>query len=359
MSSPNRNERARIYVTEQIERAREKSESDFLSLPNYKEISSVLTSLIDTKSKGFRGVVATALTGVHLDPNFDPLNNFYDCNPRSIFENGIFFAFQGQIPCGKSDPLNVAKNQYVLNEEWAAGKRPESAALAVVHFLKAVMNSPSNRETLIDFYFFRLVEYAEKVKAIDINVPDNNKVSQQELGHRLSEFTYKYPESGTIPQYVVSLLFKAVYEKSSFVVVGGEESVFGTNTTSKKAADIWVEEDGKPVNLYEITVKKIDVKRLSDSLHALNDMGMLDSNIHFICRLPEDTSTLGELMDGTYNYKGKLFNFIDLKSFILTLVAILTTEQLESIISELTSFIENIERPISTKEGWNIIFNGS
>lgn len=359
MSSSHRNERAKTYVTEQIEKASKKSESDFLSLPNYSEISLLLTSLIDTKSKGFRGVVATALTGIHLDPNFDPLNNFYACNPRSIFENGIFFAFQGRIPCGKSDPLNVAKNQYVLNEDWAAGKRPEAAALAVVNFLKAVMDSPNNREALINFYFFRLVEYAEKVKAIAIKVPDNNNISQQEVGHRLAEFTYKYPESGTIPQYVVSLLFKAIYEKSSFVVVGGEESVFGTNTTSKKAADIWVEEDGKPVNLYEITVKKIDIKRLDDSLHALNDVNMLDSNIHFICRLPEDTSALGKLMNGTYNYKGKLFNFIDLRSFILTLVALLTTEQLGTIIDELTSFIENIERPISTKDGWNSVFNDS
>lgn len=357
MSSPNRNERAKIYVTEQIQRARKKNESDFLSLPNYKEVSLLLTSLIDTTSKGFRGVVATALTGLYLDPNFDPLNNFYACNPRSIFENGIFFAFQGQIPCGKSDPLNVAKNQYVLNGEWAAGKRPESAALAVVHFLKAVMDSPKNRATLIDFYFFRLVEYAEKVKAIDINVPDNDKISQQEIGHRLADFMYKYPESGTTPQYVVSLLFKAIYEKSSFTVVGGEESVFGTNTTSKKAADIWIEEDGKPVNLYEITVKKVDDKRLNDSLHALHDMNMVDSNIHFICRLPQDTSTLGELTEGTYNYKGKAFNFIDLRSFTLTLVAMLTTEQLGAIIDELASFIENIERPISTKNGWNSIFN--
>jgi hypothetical protein len=356
-SSSHRNERAKSYVTEQIEKARQNNESDFSSLPNYDEISLLLTSLIDTKSKGFRGVVATALTGMYLDSNFDPLNNFYACNPRSIFENGIFFAFQGQIPCGKSDPLNVAKNQYVLNEDWAAGKRPESAALAVVHFLEAVVNNPNHRETLINFYFFRLVEYAEKVKAIDIKIPDSNSLAQQEIGHRLAEFIYRYPESGTTPQYVVSLLFKAIYAKSLFTVVGGEESVFGTNTTSKKAADIWVEEDSKPVNLYEVTVKKIDVKRLDDSLHALNDMNMIGSNIHFICRLPEDVTTLGELAEGTYNYKGKVFNFIDLRSFILTLVALLTTQQLENIIDKLTSFIESVERPISTKNGWNSVFN--
>lgn len=356
-SSFQRNERAKAYVSAQLRKAENSNESDFTNLPNYSEISLLLTSLIDTTSKGFRGIVATALTGLHLDPDFDPLNDFYACKPRSIFENGIFFAFQGKVPCGKSDPLNVAKNQGVLNEAWARGKRPESAALAVVHFLKEVMEDSENRIKLIDFYFFRLVAYARKVKAIDINIPDSDALSQQEIGHRLADFMYSYPESGTTPQYIVSLLLKAIYEKSSFDVIGGDESVFGTNTTSKKAADIWVEENSKPVNLYEITVKTIDKKRLDDSLNALHDMDMLHSNIHFICRLPQDTSKLGELTAGTYKYKGKAFNFIDLRSFVLTLVAMLTTEQLGDIIAELASFIENIERPISTKDGWNDIFN--
>lgn len=357
-----RNERAKLYITNKLTLASTKEEKHFITLSKYDEISVVLRNLIETNPKGFKGLVATALTGMHIDSSYDPINDFYGCSPRSIFEQGIFFAFQDykdKIPSGKSDPLNVAKTATKLDRNWAKGRRPETAALAVVDFLEEIVSNTNERDLLIDFYFFRLLQHAKSVAAISITVPESDDLSQQEIGHRLVQFMYRYPESGTTPQYVVSLLFKAIYEKSSFTVVGGEESVFGTNTTSKKAADIWVEEDGKPVNLYEITVKKVDVKRLDDSLHALHEMNMLDSNIHFICRLPQDTSTLGELTAGTYNYKGKTFNFIDLRSFVLTLVAILTTEQLGSIIDELASFIAKIERPISTKSGWNNIFDAS
>ena len=355
-----RNEQAKKYITDKLTIASEKKESDFVNLTKYSAVSVILKSLIDTKPRGFKGIVATALTGMHIDENYDPIDNFYGCNPRSIFEQGIYFAFQdfqNPIPSGKSDPLNVAKNATKLDVVWAKGKRPESAAMAVVDFLQEIVSNTVERDLLIDFYFFRLLCHAKSIAAISITVPESSTLSQQEIGHRLADFIYEYPESGTTPQYVVSLLFKAIYEKSLFTVVGGEESVFGTNTTSKKAADIWVEEDSKPVNLYEITVKKIDIKRINDSLHALNDMDMLDSNIHFICRLPQDTSSLGDLTAGTYNYKGKTFNFIDLRSFVLTLVAILTTEQLEAIMNELASFIESTERHISTKNGWNNIFD--
>lgn len=357
MSKTERNESARLYITNCLEKAKTHNESTFQKINKYQERSQLLNDLIDVKAMGFRGVVATALTGLHINPQFDPLNDFYSCNPRSIFEQGIFYAYEGLIPCGKSDPLNVAKNQYVLDAAWASGKRPQSAAIAAVRFLEAIMaSSGKERQVLIDFYFYRLLKYAEKVKAITIKVPNSDELSQQEIGYRFANFSYKFPESGTIPQYMVGLLLKALYGQSALIVEGGDESVFGTNTTSKKPADIWIEQDGIPINLYEVTVKKVDAKRLDDSLQALNNMKMLDKHIHFICRLPEDIASLTSVTDGTLNYKGKKFNFIDLRNFILSLVSMLTLEQLTAIISDLTSFMKRIDRPITTKDGWNSIF---
>lgn len=356
MSKTERNDAARQFIVDRLDIAKVRNEVDFQGLDNYLELSQTLSDLIEVKAMGFRGVVATALTGLHLNPSFDPLNDFYSCNPRSIFENGIFYAYEGIIPCGKSDPLNVAKNQYTLDDGWASGKRPQKAAQAAVHYLRAVVSADSEQDLLVDFYFYRLWQYAERVKAIVIEVPNSEDLSQQEIGYRLADFTYRFPESGTIPQYVVSLLLKAAYSESNLTVEGGDESVFGTNTTSKKPADIWIEDTGIPINLYEITVKKVDVKRLDDCLQSLNSLDILDKSIHFICRLPEDTNTLDSFTNGTFNYKGKSFNFIDLQSFILSLVALLTSEQLKLIIDELASFIKKVDRPISTKDGWNSIF---
>ena len=67
---------------------------------------------------------------------------------------------------------------------------------------------------------------------------------------------------------LVGKIIKAVFSSSSFVVFGDEESVFGTNTTSKKSADVWIKKDNEVVFLFEITLKKIDFKRLDDRVIA-------------------------------------------------------------------------------------------
>lgn len=357
MNKVNRNEVARQFIIEQLDRAETKSESDFEKLSEYEYLSQILVDLIEVRSMGFRGVVATALTGLHLDPDFDPLKNFYACHPRSIFENGIFYAYQGRIPCGKSDPLNVAKNQNELDYKWAKGKRPQESAEAVVNFLSLFMSAKDSEKELIrDFYFYRLLKYSKKVTEIRITTPNDNELSSQELAHRLVEFVYKYPESGTIPQYITSLLLKYIYSSTEIEVKGGDESVFGTNTTSKKPADIWLEKSGNVINLYEITVKKVDFKRLDDSLQSLQSLNMENENIYFICRIPEDIITLSNVNDNTIYYKGKKFNFLDLKGFILSLITLLSKEQLKMVIDNAIIFINKIDRPISTKDGWNSIF---
>lgn len=78
--------------------------------------------------------------------------------PELFLRMVSFYALQeNDIPCGKSDPLNVAKNINRLNEDWAMGKRPAKAALAAVGFLRLILEADDRkRERLIDYFFFRL-----------------------------------------------------------------------------------------------------------------------------------------------------------------------------------------------------------
>jgi hypothetical protein len=353
-----RNKQAKDFITDKLNLVEKLTESNFKTISNFQQVKSILQDLIFVKAMGFRGIVATAITGKFIDPTFDPLNNFYSCHPRSIFEQGIFYAFEGRIPCGKSDPLNVAKNIYVLNDDWANGKRPQKAAKAAVKYLKLVEAASGNeQEQLINYFFFRLLEYATSVVNIGICLPTTQGLSNQIFGSKLKRFVLAYPESGTIPQLVVSILLNQIYEKSAIAVMGGDESVFGTNTTSKKPADIWLEYDNTPYNLFEITVKKVDNKRLDDCIQSLNSMGMLDKKISFICRMPDDISTLDNVTFGSLNYKGKTFDFVDIGSFITTISMLLSDKQIEAIMLKLTNFISKIDRPITTKNGWNKIFN--
>lgn len=358
MEITSRNEKAKNYITSKLDLVESLSESDFTDLSNYEVLKTTLNKLIFIKQKGFRGIVATAFAGKHINPNYDPLNDFYSCNPRSIFEQGIFYAFEGRVPCGKSDPLNVAKNAKVLDDEWANGRRPQTASQAAVDYLRFAEIAPEiEKEKVINYFFFKLSEYARSIKSIQITMPKQESLANQDLANKLLNFILKYPESGTTPQLIVSKLLKQVYRGSNIKVEGGDESVFGTNTTSKKPGDIWLEESEDPFNLFEVTVKKVDFKRLDDCIDSLHAVSMLDKQVTFICRVPEDVTTLN-LSDNSYiEYKGKVFNFVDIKNFIPSLIALLSAEDLAKMLSEIQDFVEMLERPVVTKNGWNSIFN--
>lgn len=134
MNVDQRNKFAAEFVSSKLDEAEGKDIGDFSGIKNFDKLQKILDDLIWINARGFRGIVLTAIVGLEIDSSYDPLSNFYSCNPRSIFEKGIYFALKGRVPSGKSDPLNVAKNTNNLNKDWATGKRPEKAALAVVFF---------------------------------------------------------------------------------------------------------------------------------------------------------------------------------------------------------------------------------
>lgn len=357
MGIAERNRAGEYYVNTRLVVAKTKTATDFPEFSPDSEIYQMLTDLIEVNAKGFRGVVVTALTGLHLNANYNPLNDFYACNPRSIFEGGIWYALQkNNIPCGKSDPLNVAKNANQLNEEWAQGRRPQSAAMAVVKFLRMVTQAGKMKKArLIDYFFFRLYSYAESVNSYQLIEVETFPESRQTLGYKLVGFTLKYPESGNLPQLLVAQLLTRVFSGSEISVMGGSESVFGTNTTSKKPADVWLEVKGEETNLYEITVKAVSKKRLDDSLDALSSTSHLNNSVTFICRLPQDVAEL-DVVSGSYVYKGKRFDFVDYESFCLSLCALLGDEELTVVLNAVAGFVQDMHTSMKTKAGWNEFF---
>lgn len=298
-----------------------------------------------------------------LDDQYDPLTNFYGCNPRAIFEHGIWYTLtQHNIPCGKSDPLNVAKNIQELNESWATGKRPESAAFAAVNFLRIIINSKSNKDRALleDYFYFKLVNYAKKISSIPVNEAIIDVISKQEIANKLCEFALQNPESGATPQLLIGKIVKALFSTSSLVVSGDEESVFGTNTTSKKPADIWIENGNETISLFEVTLKKIDLKRLDDCIGTLYTQGISGLPVTFICRLPEDISTIQKagIVGNSLIYKNKRFEFVDFSAFVTSCCALLTDEQIAQLASEIREFVMDVTTSIKTKDSWNGIFNG-
>jgi len=352
-----RNASAKSYVIKKLNDA-SKFQPNTAFLRSHSEADVYLKALVSTRANGFRGVVLTVIVGMYLDRNFNPTANFYDCNPRSIFEKGIYYALtESGIPCGKSDPLNVAKNAQQLDEAWAKGKRPESASNAVVSYISLLWknkNTPKFEE-LVNLFFLRLYEYGEFVKSQNINVSFSSESYNGTLiGHKLGNFVIDCAEGGALTQYVVGLLISKFrkFNPNYKSVEGFNESVFGTNTTGKKPADVWeVKNNGELGKLYEITVKVIDTKRLDDCIGSLSQQGLTDKEVIFICNLPMNVSTLN-VSENSINHNDFIFQFVDIKGFINSIFVTLDVSEQEEFISELQEFVFMSSRAVATKQYW-------
>jgi hypothetical protein len=353
------------YFTNIITKAKTTTEEDYRGLKNYEKAKDILDDLIPHKYDGFRGIVMTAIGGMHIDSAYNPLEDFYACNPRPIFEQGIYYVLEEfNIPTTKSPPLNVAKTVIKLDNNWAMGKKVNTqiAAFSAIKYIKLLLANKANQDIyqlLINFFFFRLEQHANSVRSIVITPVAATTESKIILANKLIQFTLDYPEGGTVPQMVVGKLIRYTVTKENKYVKGEAESVFGTNTTSKKPADIWIEDNQENIlNLYEITVKKIDYKRLDDSVHAIIQLPYIGKDINFICRLPIDIEPLALTpYKETIYYKEQWFNFIDISCFIISCITLLTDNEIIEYFSEMQEFINEVNRKEKTKHGWNSIFS--
>lgn len=361
MKVEERTKHVQYWLRTKLNRAKTLNEGHFSKLIDYDSISKILSNLIETNAKGFRGVVITSLAGLSVDSNFNPIADFYACNPRSIFEQAIWYVLtEYNIPCGKSDPLNVAKNITKLDMDWAKDRRPEKAAVAAVEFLTRCVNEKNREQRMLleDYFYFKLIQYASKIANFDVASPNTDSKSRQWLAAGLVEFSLDAPESGAIPQLLVACVLKCIFQTGGTDVCGGDESVFGTNTTSKKPADIWLEVNGVPSVLFEITLKKVDIKRLEDCIEAQNVLRISNLPLTFICRIPEDIETLSGVTQNTLYYKNRKFEFLDYSNFIKSSFSLIDDEGAGEIYGNMHVFVERVTTSIKTKEAWNLTFEG-
>ena len=80
--------------------------------------------------------------------------------------------------------------------------------------------------------------------------------------------------------------------------------------------------------------------------------------ITFICRIPDDTSTLGGIKSNTLEYKGKKIEFVDYGYFVRSSFSMISTDSAEIVHDSMREFVELVTTSVATKNMWNVIFNG-
>ena len=328
----------------------------------YKAERAVLERLIPIGADGFRGITLTAIMGKFVRDDINTSTEFGSINPRPIFENGIRPVLRRRrIPTGGSAPLNVAKNAKAIDESWAENKKPESAALAAVEYIRRInrhWKDEAFRDDLILMFLKRLLEYAEAVAAEDVQLAPLDGIAPITVAQRLADFALTYPEGGALPQFIAGALIAAARstDTSYRVVEGVDESVFGTNATSNKPADVWeILVDETFGNLYEITCKRVDIDRLDAAVEAFAKLASPNRPITFVCRVPQDCESL-EVVDGAIIHRGMTFQFTDFAGFVEAQLLTLTPSKQHMLMARVAAFIAEPSRKIATKKAWGLTF---
>src|SRR3989338_4778652 len=309
--------------------------------------SKEVESLFQTSIWGHREIVLTILMARLLNPKFKASENFYACNPRSLFEQPIRKALREYgIPHRKSGPLNVAKNSKKINRDWATDKHGGEIAMNVVKIVKNIESVSNGALTKFAYaYTARYRQEAKRIKEMEVNLPpQENPIHISKL---CIDLINSVPDGGATPQIIVGLLMEAMNKdrKNDVVVSGHRDSVSTTNTTSKKPGDIIEKINSTLELIYEITTKKFNDDRLIESHEAVMDYNKNLKDIFVICRpqdVPETLSNRGtSYIMATTQYRELAYYFINIYDYIQSAILFLTPEGRKFFYKELVAYIND------------------
>jgi len=318
--------------------------------------SKEVESLFQTSIWGHREIILTILMARLLNPKFKASEDFYACNPRSIFEHPIRKALREYgIPHRKSGPLNVAKNTKKINRDWATDKHGGDIAMNVVKIVKKI-ESVSEKD-LLKFAVTYAVRYrheAKRVKEMKVKLPaQENPVYLSKLGVDLIN---EVPDGGATPQIVIGLLMEATVKdrKANVHISGHRDSVSTTNTTSKKPGDIIEKINGDSQIIYEITTKMFSDDRMIESHESVMDYDKSIKDVVVICRpqdVPESlTAKTTSYVMATTQFRELAYYFINIYDYIQSSVLLLTPAGRKTFYEELIKYVNDTNTSEKVKQ---------
>jgi len=307
--------------------------------------SAEVESLFSTSIWGHREIILTIIMARLMNPKFKASENFYACNPRSIFEHPIRKALREfGIPHRKSGPLNVAKNSKKINKDWATDKHGGEIAMNVVKIVKKIETvSRKQFEKFATSYIARYKQEAKRIKEMEVELPaQENPVYITKLCVELID---SVPDGGATPQIIVGLLMEAMTNdrRAHVEITGHRDSVSTTNTTSKKPGDIIEKINGDSQLIYEVTTKMFSDDRLIESHESVMDYDKTIKDVVVICRPQDVLESLTEkrtsYVMATTQFKELAYYFVNIYDYVESTLMFLTPTGRSSFYNELIKYI--------------------
>lgn len=334
------------------------------------DFSDKIDQLFNTDVWGFREVVLTIVVAM-LDksdfPNFKASENFYDCNPRAIYEQPMKQVLTDKnLPHRQSGPLNVAKGQRSLDEEWISkrSKSDQPTCRAAVELIRLMEANKTSIELIGVSIMRHLIAQKKELRQLDVEI--NPTSDPFFLFHACVKLITMATDGGNTPQRICGYLLESYHKsmKTNIIVTGSNDSASTTSTTSKKPGDINEETaNGTILNVYEITVKAFDESRVKDSYNCIMTYNAEHNTnlneITVICR-PEDCHPNMQAINlngtmGIYLYNGMNYRYWNIFEWLSFTLQHTPTDGRVMFYKELNDYISDINTSQTVKECWKQI----
>lgn len=307
--------------------------------------SDEVESLFQTSIWGHREILLTIILARLLNNKFKASENFYACNPRSIYEKPIRKTLRNfGIPHRKSGPLNVAKNSKKINKDWATDKHGGDIALNVVKIVKKIESvSKKELQNFAAAYVARYLQEAKRIKKMRVKLsPQENPIY---LASLCIDLVNSVPDGGATPQIIIGLLMEAMKKdrKTCAEISGHHDSVSTTNTTSKKPGDIIEKINGDSIIIYEVTTKMFSDDRLIESHESVMDFNKKLKDVVVICRPQDVPESFGDKKQSyviaTTQFHELTYYFINIYDYIQSTFVFLTPAGRKIFYKELIDYV--------------------
>ncbi|MBI2844482.1 MAG: restriction endonuclease, SacI family [Armatimonadetes bacterium] len=318
------------------------------------EVKEACDRTFQSSTQAYREVLLGCTIARLQDETIDVRLPYVDQGPaafggRSLDERVVNpFLQSKRIPCSRGPYLSVFRRSVRFNPATRAGLRDKEgydALLAALAYLEV-----SNSNSVNQFLLYQLYKFVELREATNIPLSKLFRISLEQYRVLLTGLLAT-ASGGLFPVLLALATFRAIKE---FFQLDWEVSCQGINVSdaaSGASGDITIVSGGQIVLAVEVTERTVDKSRVVSTFNTKVAPYLIGDYLFFLA--DSDSTVDAKLQAQQYFAQGHEVNFVDIKNWILMLLATMGTHGRDLFNKELMVLLEASDVPQALRVAWN------
>ncbi len=268
---------------------------------------------------------------------------------RSLDEKVINpFLQSKRIPCSKGPYLSVFRRSVKLDETTRSGLRDKTgydALLEALGFLDALDATGAK-----EFLRYQLYKFAVLRESANILLYRLPRMSLQQYDVLISGLLAT-ASGGLFPVLLAVAMFNSIKDFFALDWVVAWQGINVADAASGAGGDITIRKDGKTLLAVEVTERLVDKNRVVGTFNTKIASAGIEDYLFFL-GTPGATSD-AKLQAQQYFAQGYEVNFVNIKEWILMLLATMGKSGREIFNGHLTELLAGADAPQALKVNWN------